>query len=164
MFVFWWIACRNLQDNKNEGNNCILFCLGEKRQTETSISEFNFFFIDNYDGTQSCSSTWSWITIRNKFLSGATIISCFLLLTLKNVRSLRGSMSLTTDLAFLASSVTLRAYYLGFESLLVDDIVDLRNLPVSSTIKRPWTPGWLLILAILSSTSAIWLGFLNLLN
>ena len=118
-----------------------------------------FSFIDNYQEAQSCSSTWSWITMRNKFLSGATMISCFLLLTLKNVRSLLGSISLTTDLAFFASSVTLEAYCLGFESLLLDDIVDLRNLPVSSTIRRPYTPGWLLILAILSSTSAIWWNF-----
>ena len=64
-------------------------------------------------------------------------------------------MSLTTDLAFLANSVIFLEYYNGEISLLWDDIVDLRNLPFSSTIKRPLTVGWDLIRAILSSTSAI---------
>ena len=104
---------------------------------------------------QSCSWTWSWITMRNRFLSGATIISCLLLRTLKKVRSFKGSISLTTLLAFLANSVTFYAYYLGAVSLLLD-IVDLRNLPFSSTMSRPRTPLWFLIRAILSSTSAIW--------
>ena len=81
------------------------------------------------------------MTIKNKFLSGATIISYFLLLTLKNVRSFNGSISRTTDLAFFASSVTFYAYYLGAVSLLLELIVDLKNLPFSSTIKRPRTPG-----------------------
>ena len=81
------------------------------------------------------------MTIKKRFLSGATMISYFLLLTLKNVKSFNGSISLTTDLAFLANSVIFFEYYNGEISLLWDDMVDLRNLPFSSTINRPRTVG-----------------------
>ena len=110
----------------------------------------------------SFSSNGYWITIKNRFLSGATIISCLLDLTLKKVKSFIGSISLTTDLAFFANSVTFYAYCLGAVSFPLDYIVDLRNLPFSSTISSPFTPLWFLILAILSSTSAILVFYLNL--
>ena len=80
------------------------------------------------------------MTIRKRFLSGATMISYLLDLTLKKVRSLRGSISLTTDLALFANSVTFYAYYFGAVSFPLDDIVDLRNFPFSSTINNPFTP------------------------
>ena len=84
------------------------------------------------------------------------MISCFFERTLKNVRSFIGSISLTTDLANFANFVTLSAYILGAVSLLLlAYIVERKNLPFSSTISRPLTPLWFLILAIRSSTSAI---------
>ena len=68
------------------------------------------------------------------------MISYLLDLTLKKVRSFKGSISLTTDLALLANSVTFYAYCFGAVSLPYDDIVDLKNFPFSSTINNPFTP------------------------
>merc|ERR1712032_1318883 len=73
----------------------------------------------------------SWMTIRNKFLSGATKISYRLLRTLKKVKSFIGSISRTTDRAFLVRSDIFCAYSFGAVSLL-ELMVDLRNLPFSS--------------------------------
>ena len=60
-----------------------------------------------------CSDSVVWMTIRKRCLSGATIISYLRALTLKKVNSFRGSISLTTDLAFLASFVTFSAIMRG---------------------------------------------------
>lgn len=65
-------------------------------------------------------------------LSGATIISCFLDLILKNVRSFDGSKSLTTLLALSAKELISPAYC----TVVVLSNVDLIGIPVICNIEH----------------------------
>lgn len=73
-----------------------------------------------------------WITIRMKSLSGATIISCFLERTRRNVMSLDGSRSRTTLRALSASWLIRPAYW----TVVVLSSVDFTGIPNKRTLSQ----------------------------
>lgn len=114
-------------------------------------------------------------TISMNSLSGATIISCFLDLILRNVRSLDGSKSLTTLLALSANELIRPAYctvvvlskvvLIGMpkkQTRVAISLIYTSIIPSEFTTIVPTTPLWDWIRFIVSSTSFDWkLIFIN---
>ena len=104
------------------------------------------------------SSSGFWITIRKNSLSGAIIISYFLQVILRKVKSFPGSRSLTKDLAWVASCDRITPYEVAYgPGGMVDFTICSLSEPVASllylTISNALTDLFFWMRAILSSTS-----------